>query len=107
MLTQPAHSELGGGLLCMLQLPQRLADAEKRYAALNLLNVSEMNSPGLPPHIGAWCEGKAGDNFAYVSFLPNILHDVPRIPMLAAEWAKRRAESMVNLLDAAGSGALR
>ena len=107
MLTQPAHSELGGGLLCMLQLPQRLADAEKRYAALNLLNVSEMNSPGLPPHIGAWCEGKAGDNFAYVSFLPNILHDVPRIPMLAAEWAKRRAKSMVNLLDAAGSGALR
>ena len=63
-----------------------------------------MNSPGLPPHIGAWCEGKAGDNFAYVSFLPNILHDVPRIPMLAAEWAKRRAESMVNLLDAAGLG---
>src|SRR6202030_3703443 len=74
LLTQPPHSELGCGLLCILQLAHRLGDAEKRHAALNLLNVSELNSPGLPPHLGAWCEGKGGDNFAYVSFLPNLLH---------------------------------
>jgi hypothetical protein len=104
LLRAPTHSELGGGLLCLLQLSHRLGDAPKRHAALNLLNVSEMNSPGLPPHIGAWCEGKGGDNFAYVSFLPNILHDVPGIAVQASRWARSRAEAVVGLLAAAQSG---
>jgi hypothetical protein len=104
LLREPPHSELGGGLLGILQLSHRLGDAPKRHAALNLLNVSEMNSPGLPPHIGAWCEGKGGDNFAYVSFLPNILHDVPGIATQASLWAKSRAEAVVNLLAAAQAG---
>jgi len=104
LLTQPPHSELGGGLLCILQLAHRLGDAQKRHAALNLLNVSEMNSPGLPPHLGAWCEGKGGDNFAYVSFLPNLLHEVPGLAARASGWARSRAEAVVNLLDMAKAG---
>jgi hypothetical protein len=104
LLTQPPHSELGGGLLCILQLAHRLGDAQKRHAALNLLNVSEMHSPGLPPHLGAWCEGKGGDNFAYVSFLPNLLHDVPGLANRASFWARSRAEAVVNLLDMAKAG---
>ena len=104
LLREPSHSELGGGLLCILQLSHRLGDAQKRHAALNLLNVSEMNSPGLPPHIGAWCEGKGGDNLAYVSFLPNLLHDVPGIATQASLWARSRAEAVVNLLAAASAG---
>jgi hypothetical protein len=104
LLTQPPHSELGGGLLCILQLSHRLGDAQKRHAALNLLNVSEMNSPGLPPHLGAWCEGKGGDNFAYVSFLPNLLHDVPGLATRASHWARSRAEAVVNLLELAKAG---
>jgi hypothetical protein len=104
VLREPPHSELGGGLLCILQLSHRIGDAPKHHAALNLLNVSEMNSPGLPPHIGAWCEGKGGDNFAYVSFLPNILHDVPGIAVQASQWARHRAEAVVNLLAAAQAG---
>jgi hypothetical protein len=104
LLTQPPHSELGGGLLCILQLAHRLGDPQKRHAALNLLNASEMNSPGLPPHLGAWCEGKAGDNFAYVSFLPNLLHDVPGIATRMSHWARDRAEAIVSLLDVATTG---
>jgi len=105
LLAAPPHIELGGGLVCVLQLPQRYAQPQSRYAAVNLLNISEMNSPGLPPHIGAWCEGKAGDNFAYVSFLPNVLHAVPGIAIEVSRWARRRAEAVANLLDAAGAAA--
>jgi hypothetical protein len=105
LLAAPPHIELGGGLVCVLQLPQRYAQAQSRHAAVNLLNISEMNSPGLPPHIGAWCEGKAGDNFAYVSFLPNVLHAVPGLAIEVSRWARRRAEAVVNLLDAAEAAA--
>jgi hypothetical protein len=63
-----------------------------------------LNSPGLPPHLGAWCEGKGGDNFAYVSFLPNLLRDVPGIATRASGWARSRAEAVVNLLDMAKAG---
>jgi hypothetical protein len=101
LLAAPPHIELGGGLVCVLQLPQRYAQAQSRYAAVNLLNISEMNSPGLPPHIGAWCEGKAGDNFSYVSFLPNVLHAVPGLAIEVSRWARRRAEAVANLLNAA------
>jgi hypothetical protein len=105
LLAAPPHIELGGGLVCVLQLPQRYAQAQSRYAAVNLLNISEMNSPGLPPHIGAWCEGKAGDNFAYVSFLPNVLHAVPGLAIEVSRWARRRAEAIANLLSAADAAA--
>jgi hypothetical protein len=105
LLAAPPHIELGGGLVCVLQLPQRYAQAQSRYAAVNLLNISEMNSPGLPPHIGAWCEGKAGDNFAYVSFLPNVLHAVPGIAVEVSRWARCRAEAVANLLNAAEAAA--
>ena len=105
LLTAPPHIELGGGLVCVLQLPQRYAQAQSRHAAVNLLNISEMNSPGLPPHIGAWCEGNTGDNFAYVSFLPNVLHAVPGLAIEVSRWAQRRAEAVANLLDAAAAAA--
>lgn len=105
LLAGPPHIELGAGLTCVLQLPQRFAQAQSRHPAVNLLNVSEMNSPGLPPHIGAWCEGRAGDNFAYVSHLPNALHAVPGLPTEVSRWARRRAEAMANLLNAAQAAA--
>jgi hypothetical protein len=103
LLTTPPHIELGGGLFCMLQLPQRFPQSQSRHPAVNLLNISEMSSGVLPPHIGAWCEGRFGDNFAYVSYLPNVLHALPGIAIHVSRWAQRRAETVANLLDAAGA----
>jgi hypothetical protein len=50
-----------------------------------------MAAHDLPPHFGAWCEGKLGNNPAYVSFLPNALHKVPGVAVNTAFWAMRRA----------------
>jgi hypothetical protein len=51
----------------------------------------EMAEDDLVPHFGAWCVGKLGNNPAYVSFLPNVLHRVSGIAVNNAVWAMNRA----------------
>jgi hypothetical protein len=45
----------------------------------------------LPPHLGAWCKGKLGNNLAYVSFFRNALHRASGIAVNAGFWAMNRA----------------
>jgi hypothetical protein len=51
----------------------------------------EMAADDLPPHFGSWCEGKLGNNAAYVSFFPNAMHSTSGIAVNAAFWAINRA----------------
>ena len=90
MADQP-HPELGGGLFCLLQMPHRLRDDKALRQVCLRLNQVEMEARDLPPHFGAWCEGKMGNNPAYVSFLPNPLHTVDGIAVNMAIWALNRA----------------
>ncbi|MBT6363736.1 MAG: hypothetical protein HOJ67_16155 [Rhodospirillaceae bacterium] len=86
------HPELGGGLFCLLQLPHQIPDDAKLDHILNQLNQMEMEPHDLPPHIGAWCRGKIGNNPAYVAFLPNALHSANGIAMNISIWAFHRAQ---------------
>ena len=85
------HPELGGGLFCFLQMPHKLRDARRLNELCMELNNMEMKAHDLPPHFGAWCPGKLGNNPAYVSFLPNLMHVISGIAMNSAFWAMRRA----------------
>ena len=85
------HPELGGGLLCLLQMPHRLDnEAQLRQVCVQLNNM-EMAAQDLPPHFGAWCAGHLLDNPAYVTFLPNALHISAGIAVNMAIWALHRA----------------
>ena len=91
MADQP-HPELGGGLFCLLQMPHQVED-EGRLAKLCLqLNRMEMAPHDLPPHFGAWCTGRLGNNPAYVSFLPNALYAASGVAVNSAFWAMNRAQ---------------
>lgn len=91
MADQP-HPELGGGLFCLLQMPHQLSDAGHLMRVCLQLNNMEMAAHDLPPHFGAWCPGKLGNNPAYVSFLPNALHAASGIAVNSALWAVNRAQ---------------
>lgn len=91
MMTAQPHPELGGGLLCLLDLPHRIKDKAKLDSAISELNRREMAPDDLPLHFGAWCEGNLGNNPAYVSFLPNALHCVTGIATNFSIWAYHRA----------------
>ena len=65
MADQP-HPELGGGLFCLLQMPHQIADERRLQQICVQLNNMEMAAHDLPPHFGAWCKGKLGNNLAYV-----------------------------------------
>jgi hypothetical protein len=90
MADQP-HPEVGGGLCCLLQMPQQVADKELLAGICSQLNRMEMAAADLAPHFGAWCPGKLGNNPAYVSFLPNALHGAPGLAEHTALCAMRRA----------------
>jgi hypothetical protein len=90
-LADQPHPEMGGGLFCLLQMPHQVADKEKLQSICSQLNQLEMMEEDLPPHFGAWCVGKLGNNPAYISFLPNVLHSVPGIALNNAIWAMNRA----------------
>jgi hypothetical protein len=93
MRVDQPHPSLGGGLFCLLQLPHRLADASHLAVVLRQLNQLEMRPHPTPPHFGAWCVGNVGHNPAYVSFLPNDLHDAaPGIAANMTAWAWGRAQ---------------
>jgi hypothetical protein len=86
------HPDLGGGLFCLLNLPQQIPDEGKLDRILNQLNQMEMQPHDLPPHFGAWCRGNLGNNPAYVSFLPNALHVASGIALNVSIWAYHRAQ---------------
>ena len=86
------HPELGGGLFCLLQLPHQVPDKERLDRILVQLNQMEMAPHDLPPHFGAWCRGRLGNNPAYVSFLPNALHSAHGIAVNVSIWAYGRAQ---------------
>lgn len=102
LICDQPHPELGGGLFCLLQMPHQLPDQNQlRHVCLQLNNM-EMAARDLPPHFGAWCEGKVGNNPAYVSFLPNALHSASGIAVNTAYWALFRAtwaNATLNSLD--------
>jgi hypothetical protein len=86
------HPLLGGGLLCLLQLPHQIASKSSLGELLVKLNQMEMAAYQLTPHFGAWCEGRSRNNPAYVSFLPNGLHEVNGIAVMVSNWARYRAQ---------------
>jgi len=96
------HPHLGGGLFCLLQLPHRVPDTAQLDEILMRLNTVEMESPNLPPHFGAWCRGRLGNNPAYVSFLSNELHSLAGIAVNMSVWARGRAMAANTTLASLG-----
>ena len=86
------HPELGGGLFCLLQMPHQIAEPARLQKICQQLNSMEMAAHDLPPHFGAWCPGRLGDNPSYISFFPNALHSASGIAVNAAFWAINRAQ---------------
>ena len=72
-------------------MPHRITDKAKLLRLSQQLNLMEMAANDLPPHFGAWCEGSLGNNLAYVSFLPNPLHDAYGIALNYAIWSLNRS----------------
>jgi hypothetical protein len=96
------HPELGGGLFCLLQMPHRLGDETELQRVCAHLNKMEMAAHDMPPHFGAWCKGRVGNNPAYVSFFPNALHSASGIGVNAAFWAMGRARWANGVLASRG-----
>lgn len=92
MVADQPHPEVGGGLFCMLSLPQRIDDKPRLLALVAELNRLEMQPGDQPPHFGAWCIGSAGNNAAYVSFFLNAMHSIDGLALNAAVWAMHRAK---------------
>ncbi|NQV72247.1 hypothetical protein HQ496_03915 [bacterium] len=101
MADQP-HPELGAGLFCILQMPHQLTDKNHLYQVCLKLNNMEMAIHDLPPHFGAWCPGRLGNNPAYISFLPNQLYRVSGIAVNVSVWAEARAQWANSALAALG-----
>jgi len=101
MADQP-HPELGGGLFCLLQMPHQLRDEKRLQQVCLQLNNMEMAAHDLPPHFGAWCPGKLGNNPAYVSFYPNALYSAAGIAVNTGFWAMGRAQWVNAMLASLG-----
>ena len=91
MMADEPHPELGGGLFCLLQMPHQVKDEDALHQICMRLNAMEMAADDLPPHFGAWCPGRLGNNPSYISFLPNPLYKASGIATNAAFWAMSRA----------------
>ena len=92
MSAEDPHPELGGGLFTVLQMPHRVEEENRLKTICMQLNKMEMAAHDLPPHFGAWCPGKLGNNIAYVSFYPNALYSATGIGINVAIWALNRAQ---------------
>jgi hypothetical protein len=92
LITDQPHPQAGGGLFCLLEMPHQASDADQLDLIVQQLNTMEMAPLDLPPHIGAWCVGTLGNNPAYVTFLPNLLHEKPGIAVNVSVWAMARAQ---------------
>jgi hypothetical protein len=102
MRADQPHPEMGGGLFCLLNMPHEIADKEKLDNVLAELNRLEMQGNDLPPHFGAWCRGVRDTNPAYVSFLPNALHETNGIAVNMSFWAMSRAQMADGMVRAMG-----
>lgn len=102
LLTDQPHPELGGGLFCLMQMPHQINDEAKLQKICMQLNYMEMAALDLPPHFGAWCPGNLKNNPAYVSFLPNSLHEVKGIAANFGIWALHRAQWANAMLGSMG-----
>ena len=102
MMADQPHPELGGGLFCLLQMPNQISNQEKLQEICLQLKNMEMAECDSPPHFGAWCEGRLGGNPAYVSFLPNALYSVNGIALNASIWALHRAQWANRVLASMG-----
>jgi len=91
MMTNQPHPS-GAGLFTLLEMPHQIPEKPQLEWILNCLNTLEMQPGDQPPHIGAWCPGSLGDNPAYVTFLPNVLHSHPGIAVNVSCWAMGRAQ---------------
>jgi len=98
MRADELHPVMKGGLLCLLEMPQRIGVRSRLEEVLNNLNRMEMMPADLPPHFGAWCPGNLGNNLAYTSFLPNWLHSVNGLAINMSTWAMARALWANNML---------
>jgi hypothetical protein len=92
LMTEQPHPQAGGGLFCLLNMPHQISDPDRLEQIVTRLNEMEMEPHDLPPHIGAWCSGTLGNNPAYVTFLPNYLHDKAGIAVNVSVWAMARAQ---------------
>lgn len=99
------HPEMGGGLFCLLQMPHQLKNETRLDEVLLQLNRMEMAPHDVPPHFGAWCRGRLGNNPAYVSFLPNALHAATGIAVNVSFWAFNRAQWANAMLASLGVSA--
>jgi hypothetical protein len=96
------HPEFGAGLFALLQMPHRARNAAQLHRVCERLNQMEMTPHDLPPHFGAWCPGRLGDNVAYVSFLPSTLHAARGIAVNLSLWALNRAQWASAMLASMG-----
>lgn len=90
--------------MALLQLPNTFADESDVLWVCSALNCLEMKAWDLPPHFGAWCPGRAGNNPAYVSFFGNQFHEIPGVAVNIAIWARARAEWARDQLAILGAG---
>ncbi len=90
--TDQPHPVMGGGLFCLLQMPYLFHNEKRLQQVCTQMNNMEMAARDQPPHFGAWCKGPSGNNPGYVSFLPNVMHDVAGVAVNAAAWAMGRAK---------------
>lgn len=65
------HPNLGKGLLCRLDLPLHLTDAETFRLAISL-NQMEFTAENWPPFLGAWTAMPQSWYPTFVSFWPNL-----------------------------------
>jgi hypothetical protein len=82
-------------------MPHRVT--RERLAGILLdLNRREMAPRDQPPHFGVWSEGSSGNTLAYVSFLPNLMHDIFGIALNVSIWALHRAHLTDTYLTSIG-----
>jgi hypothetical protein len=104
LIPNAPHPKLGGGLLCLLTMPQSFQDSDELCRCCIQLNQMEMSTEVSVPHFGAWCPGFGqGTDLTYVSFIPNILHDCKGIATNFAVWAQVRAAWASRLLESKNS----
>ena len=96
------HPELGGGLFTVLQMPHQISDEKVRKKICLAMNKMEMAAHDLPPHFGAWCEGRLENSIAYVSFYPDPLYAASGIAINVAIWALHRAQVANAMLASLG-----
>jgi hypothetical protein len=90
------NPDWGGGLLCLLRVPQASVVKEDEAIGARALNTWS-NLVGVTPALGAWCTD--GDDFVFVQFLPNFVRRLPGLTDLLIEWGLARSCEIVHLVQ--------